>query len=359
MMPWEKGVGMIDVGVVGFGLAGRYLHAQVIRAVPGLRLAAVVQRSSDEAARIFPGTKVVRSLEELLAMESIRLIVIASPNQTHFAYGKQCLNAGRDVMVDKPITPTVAEAIELFSLAKRLGRVLTVFHSRRFDADFQSLREVIESGELGEIKRLDSYYDRYRPAPKPGAWREQPGPGSGIFYDLAPHMIDHALMLFGQPESLAADLRTERSGMATDDAFDLWLQYPQSLRVHLAATMLAVTARARFTVLGSKGSFVKQEFDGLELAMRSGNLPSGSWLVDSEEKWGEVAIAEETGVRRRKVQPKGDWRQFYENVRDVLLGKAELVVTPQQILDVMQAMELSQESNLRHCAMEWRSVEAP
>ncbi len=360
MMPWDSGKEMmIDVGLVGFGLAGRFFHAQIIQAVPGLRLAAVLQRSSDGAAKLYPGVAVVRSLEELLAIASIRVVVIASPNQTHYPYAVKCLEAGRDVVVDKPITPTVAEAAELFKLSKRLGRVLTVFHSRRFDADYQALRDVIDSGELGRITRMDSYYDRYRPTPKLGAWREQPGPGSGILYDLGPHMIDQALMLFGRPESVSADVRIEREGMLTDDAFDLWLTYPGSLRVHLAATMLCATPRARFMVLGTKGTFVKRDFDPLENALRMTQVPQEDWMLEPEEKWGELTIVEGGETRRRKVKSRGAWKQFYENLRDVLLGRAELAVKPQEALDAMVALELAQESNRRRCAVPWQNVELP
>ena len=159
---------MIEVGLIGFGLAGRCFHAPVIRAVPGLRLAAIVQRTGDSASRMFPDVRTVRSVEELLAIESIRLAVIATPNQTHFPLARRCLLADRDVVVDKPFATTVAEGLELLRLAKAGGRILTVYHNRRFDADFQALKKVAADGELGRILRFESTYDRFRPAAKPG-----------------------------------------------------------------------------------------------------------------------------------------------------------------------------------------------
>jgi scyllo-inositol 2-dehydrogenase (NADP+) len=348
---------MIDVGLIGFGLAGRYFHAPLIQAVPGLRLAAVLQRSGDQAAKRHPEARIVRSVEELLAIDSIQLVVIASPNQTHFPFAVQCLEAGRDVVIDKPITPALPEAIELFRIANKRGRLLTVFHNRRFDADFQAVRQVVTGGELGRILRFETHYDRFRPTSHPNAWREVPGPGSGILFDLAPHLIDHAMMLFGPPEAVAADIRIERSGFVTDDAFDICFFYPGNLRAHLRATMLCLTPRPRFVLIGEKGTFVKNEFDAFEQALRREEIPKGeSWVLDPEENWGVLTVAADGQTRKRKVASRGDWREFYANVRDVLLGQAALQVTPKQVIDVMIALELAQESQARRCVIPWRNV---
>jgi len=348
---------MIDVGLIGFGLAGRCFHAPVIRAVPGLRLAAVVQRTGDTAARMFPDVQTLRSVDELLAIQAIRMVVIAAPNQTHFALARQCLEAGRDVVVDKPFVITVAEGAELLKLAKKLGRILTVYHNRRFDADFQALQKVAADGELGRIIRLESTYDRFRPAPKPGAWREKPGPGSGVLFDLAPHLIDQALALLCTPEAVSGDIRIEREGFATDDAFDVMLHYRDGVRALLRATMLAVVPRPRLVVLGTKGAFLKRDFDPLENALRNGEIPRGeSWVVEREENWAQLAQIEDGQSRHRKLPPKSDWRQFYANVRDAIQGKAPLLVTPRQALDVMIALELAIESSNKQCAVAWRDV---
>jgi scyllo-inositol 2-dehydrogenase (NADP+) len=350
---------MIDVGLIGFGLAGRSFHAPVIRAVSGLRLAAIVQRRGDEAARTYPEARIVRSVEELLARETIRLVVIATPNQTHFPLAKQCLEAGRDVVVDKPFTTTVAEAVDLLRLASTNRRLLTVYHNRRFDADFQAARQVVWGGALGKMVRFESHYDRYRPTSKAGAWREKPGPGSGVLCDLAPHLIDQALTLFGRPVAISADIRIEREGFLTDDAFDLILRFSGSLRAELKATMLCATPRPRMVLLGEKGSYVKAAFDPLENSLRNGTVPQGdSWVLEKEENWGELTIAEAGGMRNWRVPSQGDWREFYANVRDALSGHAPLLVTPQQALDVMVALELAVESNAKRCEVPWRDVAA-
>lgn len=349
---------MIEVGLIGFGLGGKHFHSQVIHAVPGLRLAAILQRRGDEAAQRYPQARIVRSLEELLAIDSIRLIAIATPNQTHFSIAKACLEAGRDVVLDKPFTNTVADAVELFRIAKRCGRLLTVFHSRRFDADFQGLRNYLPKGELGRIVRFETHYDRYRPSGRPWLWREMPGPGSGILFDLGPHLIDHALMLFGPPQAVFADLRIEREGATTDDAFDLFLEYPENMRAQLCVSMLSVSPRPRFVVLGTKGSYLKTAFDPLEISLRALQVPEDDgWMMEREENWGVATLVENGQNVQKRVPSRGDWRDLYANVRDVLLGKAELLVTPQQVMDVMVTLELAQQSHTERRVLPWRRVE--
>jgi predicted dehydrogenase len=262
------------------------------------------------------------------------------------------------VVVDKPFVTTVAEAVELLRLAKKLGRVLTVYHNRRFDADFQSLRKAATDGELGRIVRFESTYDRFRPSAKPGAWREKPGPGGGVLFDLAPHLIDQALTLLGRPEAISGDVRIERDGFATDDAFDMMLYYPHGVRSLLRATMLALTPRPRLVVLGTKGTFLKKDFDPLENSLRNGVVPTGeSWVLEREEDWAELTQNADGQSRQTKIRPKGDWREFYANMRDAILGKAPLLVTPQQVLDVIVAIELALESSGKRCVVAWRDVE--
>jgi scyllo-inositol 2-dehydrogenase (NADP+) len=349
---------MIDVGLIGFGLAGRCFHAPVIQAVDGLRLAAILQRSGDSAAQAYSDVRVLHTLDELLAIDSLSLVVIATPNQTHFPLTKRCLEAGRHVVVDKPFTTNLGEARELVQLAKQRNRILSVYHNRRFDADFQALYNVVVSGELGRVVRFENSYDRFRPSPKPGAWREQPGPGSGVLFDLAPHLLDQAFMLLGQPLAVSADIRTERPGFATDDAFDLLMHFPEGARALLRGTMLAATPRPRFLVFGEKGSYLKREFDPLEMTLRNGQVPAGdSWVLEKEENWGELTLVEGGVSKTRRVPSVGDWREFYLNVRDAILGKAPLLATPQQALDVMIAMELALESNKSCTTVPWRSIQ--
>jgi predicted dehydrogenase len=349
---------MIEVGLVGFGLAGRAFHAPVIRAVPGLHLAAILQRSGTEAAEKYPDVRIVRSMDELLAIREIRLVVIATPNATHYPFAKQCLDAGRDVLVDKPFATTLEEAKSLVEIAEETGRLLTVYQNRRHDGDFQAIQQLVEAGTLGHIVRFETTYDRFRPQLKPGAWRETTQPGSGILFDIAPHLIDHALMLFGLPEAVTADVRTEREHALADDAFDITLHYLKGMRAVLRSSILAAAPRPRFVLLGTQGSFVKQAFDPQEMNLRRGYIPEDKpWGDEPEENWGVLTIpAGESFEERRIPSARCDYRDYYANLRDAMLRRAALAVTPEYALDVMRMLELARASSERRCTLPWPST---
>ena len=346
---------MINVGLIGFGLAGRSFHAPVISAVPGLRLAAILQRTGSEAAVAYPDAHIVRSLDELLAIPDIRLIVIATPNETHAPFARASLVAGRDVVVDKPFATSYEEAADLVQFAQKSGRFLTVYQNRRYDGDFQAIRKLVADGTLGRIVRFETNYDRFRPNLKPNAWREQQVPGAGILFDIGPHLIDHAMVLFGLPEAVTADIRIEREGGLADDAFDVMFHYPNSVRAVLSSNILAATQRARFLLFGTKGAFLKQTFDPQEMNLRRGQIPKDApWGGEPEENWGLLTLSDGTNTTQRRIpSATGDYRDYYANVRDVLLGEAEPAVTLPHALNVMRALELSGESNARHCTIPW------
>jgi scyllo-inositol 2-dehydrogenase (NADP+) len=349
----------IHVALIGFGLAGRCFHAPVISRVSGLRLAAILQRSGNEAAQLYPTARIVRALDELLSIDEIRLIVIATPNDTHFPLAKQCLAAGRDVVVDKPFTTTLDEAIALVQFAQQAGRLLTVYQNRRFDGDFQAVQQVVAGGELGRIVRFESNYDRFRPQLKPAAWREKAVPGAGILFDLAPHLIDAALVLFGLPEAITADIRCERDHAVVDDAFDLMLHYPRELRALLRASMLAATTRPRFRLHGTHGTYEKQAFDVQEPKLRAGRIPWEETPTEAEarDNEGVLTLLQPDGTTQARRIPPGntDYRDFYANVRDAILGRANLAVSPEYALNVMQVLELARESSARRCTLPWQS----
>jgi len=348
---------MIAAGLIGFGLAGRAFHAPVIRAVPGLRLAAILQRSGGEAAKLYPDVRIVRNVEEMLAMSDIRLIVVATPNDTHHPIAKQCLAAGRDVVVDKPLATTLEEALDLVKFAQERGRLLTVYQNRRYDGDFQAMQQLVASGRLGRIVRFESNYDRFRPQLKANAWRERSGPGTGILFDLAPHLIDHALLLFGLPDAVTADIRVERDNAIADDSFDLTLHYAGSLRALLRATMLAPVARPRFILHGTSGAYVKHAFDVQEPKLRDGRLPWNETPSEEEqeENSGVLTCVGADGATEQLIPPApSDYRSFYANVRDALLGTTKPAVTAQHALNVMRALELARASSSQRCTIPWR-----
>jgi len=347
----------IQVGLIGFGFAGSTFHAPIIDGVVGLHLAAILQRNGDSAAQAYPDACVVRSLPEMLALDSVSLIVVATPNDSHFPLAKQCLLAGRDVVIDKPFAPTYTEAAELAALAESHGRLLSVYQNRRWDGDFNTLQKLIASGELGRVVSYESHFDRFRPQLRSGAWREQAGPGSGVLFDLGPHLIDQVLVLFGLPASVNGDVRRERDGALADDAFDITLHYP-GLRASLRATMLASRPGPHFLVHGTRGSYVKYGLDPQEDALKRGERPGGTatWGREPAGAWGTLVLgavgsANDRGIpahagEERKVPTEaGDYRGFYENVRDAILRKAALAVTPQAALRVMRVLELAQLSS--------------
>ena len=346
----------IDVGLVGFGFAGRVFHAPIIAAVPGLRLRAIVQRSGDNSASFYPQATVVRSIEELLAIEELRLVVIATPNTSHYGLAKQCLLAGKDVVVDKPFATTYQEALELVELASQYRRLLTVFQNRRCDGDFRTIRKLLEEQRLGRIASYESHFDRYRLQTRPGAWREKAEPGSGVFFDLGPHLIDQAIVLFGRPTAITADIRIERDGAVVNDAFDVLLHYPK-MRALLRASMIAIAPEPRFLIRGEKAAFVKAGLDPQEEALKRGETPcDDTWGREARDKWGTLYASENEAVTAETIQTlPGDYRLFYANVRDAVLGEASIDITHEQMLDVMHGLELGVESSRKQCTLEWRT----
>ena len=345
---------MIDVGLVGFGFAGRVFHAPVISAVAGLRLRAIVERSGDDARKLYPDARVVKSIDELLAIDEIRLVVIATPNTSHYPLAKACLLAGRNVVVDKPFTTSYAEAEELVGLAKARGLLLTVYQNLRFNGDFRTILELVEQGRFGRIALYEAHFDRYRLQLRPGAWRERAGAGSGVFFDLGVHLIDQAMLLFGTPAAITADIRTEREGALVDDAFEVTLHYPKT-RALLRASMIALAPDLRFIVRGERAAFVKYGIDPQEEALRAGAAPrDDTWGREERQKWGSLYTPQNASAAAETIPTlPGDYRLFYANVRDAQLGKGPAAVTHEQMLHVMHALELAQASSLRRSTLDW------
>ena len=278
------GAGAIGVGLIGYGLGGSAFHAPLIRAEPRLRLHAVVTSRADQVRRDHPGVRVVASAAELLEDPAAELVVVAAPNAVHAELAAAALRAGRHVVVDKPFTLSTADADELIALAEAADRRLSVFHNRRWDSDFLTVRRCLDTGLLGQVSSVVSRYDRFRPVPK-GSWKEEDVPGSGILWDLGPHLIDQALVLFGPPDTLWADVGVQRPGVEAVDYLHLVLGYGR-LRVLLHAGMEVREPGPRFEVHGDRGSFLTWGLDrpevdtslvtevaGLELRGRLASVP--------------------------------------------------------------------------------------
>jgi scyllo-inositol 2-dehydrogenase (NADP+) len=347
---------MVRVGLIGFGLAGQAFHAPVIRGVEGMELACILERHTDNAKKRYPEVRIARTLDEMLSDKSIGLIVVATPNDSHFSYTKTCLEAGRDVVVDKPLTPTMEEAEQLVQLAKDRGRLLTVYQDRRWDGAFLTVKKLIAEGALGEVAEYETRFDRFRLDAKAGAWREKADfPAAGVLWDLGPHLLDGALVLFGEPETVYAKAMHQRPTSTIDDAFDVIFQYP-SLRATLRARIIAYAPSHHLLLHGTQGSFIKYGMDPQEEILRSSNCPDGldwgkDWGKDKQELWGTLSRVNET-PRKIKTE-RGDYRGFYANVRDAIEKKAPLDVTPEQFLRTMRALLLAHKSSQEGRVVRW------
>jgi len=321
-----------------------------------MELACILERHTNNAKARYPEVRIARTLDEMLSDRSLGLIVVATPNDTHFSYAKACLEAGRDVVVDKPLTPTLAEAEELVRLAKERGRLISVYQDRRYDGAFLTVKKLVESGALGRVAEYEARFDRFRLEAKPGAWREVADfPAAGVLWDLGPHLIDGALVLFGEPESVYAAALKQRETSTVDDAFDVILQYPR-LRATLRARIIAYAPGPHLLVHGTEGSFIKFGMDPQEEILRSPNCPDGldwgkDWGLEPEKQWGTLT---RVGEAPRKIQTeRGDYRGYYANIRDVIEKKAPLDVTPEQFLRTQRALVLAHKSSREKRVIRW------
>ena len=319
--------GIIRVGVAGYGLAGSVFHAPLIRACERMELSAVL--SSREAPRR------VSSLDELI--ERSDLIVVASPNTTHFPIAKQALETGRHVVVDKPFTATVAEADELIEIAARQKRVLSVFHNRRWDSDYLTVRDLWPA--LGEVLLFEANWDRFRPAIKQG-WREVPQDGAGLVNDLGPHLIDQTLQLFGSPDAVEADILAQREAAAVDDYFDVTLHYSRA-RVCLRSSSLVAAGRPRFAVHGTRGSYVKLGFDPQESQLKAGLDPGHSaYGIDPQPG----TFVHPGGASETVTSKRGNYLAFYEGIADAILDGAPVPVTAEDARDGIALIDLARDA---------------
>lgn len=329
----------LSVGLVGYGYVGRTFHAPLISATPGLRLAGIVS-SGAQAATDWPEATVHRTLDDLLATQP-DLVVIATPNDLHEPQARAALLAGCAVVVDKPFTLTVAEAEGLAALAEREGRLLSVFHNRRWDGEFLTVKDLIAEGALGTVRRFESHIDRYRPEIR-DRWRERAGPGAGLWFDLGPHLIDQALQLFGWPEGITADLAILRPGGQSTDYAHAVLRYP-GLRVILHADVTTPAADLRMAVHGDRASWIKAGIDVQEDQLKVGRTPGDAgWGVDPRAG---VLTDGATGETTETPGRAGDYGAYYRAVAAALRGEGPNPVTAAEAIQVMRLIEAGEVSN--------------
>lgn len=329
------------IGLVGYGLGGKVFHAPLIASVPRLQLRGVVTSRVAEVEADLPGVPALPDLDALLGDASVELIVVTTPSPTHHAVAERALLANRHVVIDKPMALSTAEADDLIATARAQNRTVVPYHNRRWDGDFQTLRQLVAEGRLGDVVHFESHFDRFRAAIKPG-WREEPQPGSGVLYDLGPHLIDQALVLFGMPHAVTADVLAQRDNARADDYFHLVLDYDRRRAVLHAATLVREPG-ARFAVHGAQGSFVKYGLDPQEEALKAGGRPGGSeWGMEPPERYGTLTHAD--GTRERVATLPGSYQAFYEGVLAHLRDGAPPPVRAEAGRDTLAVIEAARRS---------------
>jgi scyllo-inositol 2-dehydrogenase (NADP+) len=331
----------IPVGLIGYGLGGSVFHAPLIRAVPGLHLAAVVTSQHDRVEKDMPGMRVIATTAELLGDGAIDLVVVASPSTTHFEVARAALQAGKGVVIDKPFATTVREAQYLIDLAEGKGLFLSVYQNRRWDGDFLTVRRLIREGSLGEVVHYEAHFDRFRMDIRTG-WRETGGRGSGILYDLGAHLIDQVVDLFGMPQTVTADVFAQRPGAVATDYFHLVLEYGK-MRAILHGATVVKSPGPHFALHGDKGSFLKYGMDPQEDSLKAGRRPGDArWGVDDAENWGEFTPV--NGEKQRIETLTGGYENYYEAVAGALTGNGRNPVDPAGPRDVLAIIEAAMRS---------------
>ncbi len=350
-MPNAPRPGAVRVGLVGYGLAGAVFHAPLVAATPGLALAAVVTRDPERrarAARDHPGARLLDAPEGLWASgPEVDLVVVATPNATHAPLAAAALDAGCHVVVDKPFAVTAAEGAALAERARAAGRVLVPFHNRRWDGDFRTVRALAAGGAFGAVARLESRFDRWRPVPRAG-WKETSGPDAGLLFDLGPHLVDQALVLFGPVTHVYAELDRRRPGDPTvDDDVFVALRHRSGARAHLYASATAAQPGARFRVLGDRAAYEKWGLDGQEAALTAGARPGDpGWGEDPPERWGALGVegADDATAPRPVPTERGAYEQFYAGVLAAVRDGAPPPVDPADAVAGLLVLEAARRS---------------
>ena len=336
----------ISTALLSFGMSGRAFHAPFLHVHPGFDLSAVWERTTPQAAAIYPSIRSVRRLEEILEDPSIELVVVNTPTSTHFDYTRQVLLAGKHAIVEKAFTVSVNEARQLQQMAEERGLCLSVFQNRRYDSDYLTVKKMVESGMLGELLEAEFHFDRYKAALSPKLHKEMPMPGAGLLYDLGPHLIDQALFLFGFPDALFADIRTLRPGSVVDDCFELLLYYPR-LRVRLKSGYHYREPIPAYTLFGTRGSFHKSRADVQERDLQSGISPaSPDWGIEPKDEEGWLHTETNEGVIRENwpTEP-GNYLHYYEAIHQCIRERAPIPVSADAGIQVMRIIEAALQSS--------------
>lgn len=333
----------IRVGLAGYGFSGRFFHAPFLCADERFVLKKVLQREGSLAAEEHPGTEVVRTYEELLA-DDIDLVVLSLPHKLHFSYAEQAILAGKNVVVEKPFTPTAEEAIKLEQLAREKGVLLSIYQNRRFDGDFLTVQKLVNSGVFGKIVDFECNWERFAKGGSPKPWKNEQIAGNGAFYNLGVHLVDQVYTLFGMPKEIYAEFRKQRDVNVFPDNFRLYCYYEGMTAVIRASEMAAMPA-PRFVVQGTDAGFTKRGFDCQEASLCSGKcVTDPDWGMEPEANYG-LLLHTVTGATETIPTEAGNYAMFYDNIYKALCEGGELYVKPAQVVEVMRLMDAALLSN--------------
>ncbi len=336
----------IKTALCSFGMSGWVFHAPFLAVNPHYQLSAVWERSKNLAAAAYPGIHIFRSLDEMLADQSIELVVINTPNATHHDYARRAMLAGKHVVVEKPFTVTVNEAEDLIKVADQEKCILSVYQNRRYDSDFRTVKKIVQDNLLSQIVEAEIHYDRFKEEPGPKLHKEITGPGTGLLYDLGAHLLDQALQLFGMPQSVFADIAIMRERSKVDDYMELLLYYP-GLRVRIKSSYLVREPLPSYAIHGTKGSFIKARTDVQEVRLQAHEIPGGAdWGVEPPAEKGLLHTVIDGQLTREYIPSlKGNYGDFYDELYRAIREGAPIPVTASQGLDIIRLIEAAYVSN--------------
>jgi scyllo-inositol 2-dehydrogenase (NADP+) len=336
----------INTALCSFGMSGWVFHAPFININPGFNFYAVWERSKNIAQEKYPGVKTYRSLEDMLADDSVELVIVNTPNYTHYEYAKKALGAGKHVVVEKPFTITTDEGNELIALAENQNKKIAVYQNRRYDSDYKTIKKVVDGNWLGELVEVEMHFDRFKEELSPKLHKETPGPGSGSLYDLGAHLIDQALQLFGMPEKIFADIRPIRPISKVDDYFEL-LFYYKKMRVRLKSSYVVREALPGYVFHGLKGSFIKPKTDVQETMLQAGIIPDKSdWGTEPESEMGLLHTEKDGEIIREHIRSEqGNYGEYYEGIYGAIRNNKPLPVTAEEGVNIIKIIEAAYKSS--------------
>lgn len=336
----------IKTAICSYGMSGQVFHGPTLKVNNNFNVIRILERTKNLSENMFPDIVISRSYQEILENDEIELLVVNTPDKFHYKMVKQALEAGKHVVVEKPVTQKSGEVLELIELAKEKNLILTVYQNRRWDGDFLTVQKVLAENKLGRVVEFESHFDRYRTFIKPDTWKEEGDEYAGVLYNLGSHTVDQAYVLFGKPNAVSANLKIVRTGGVVTDYYDIRLEY-DGFSAILKCSYLVKDPGPHFTIHGEFGTFYKYGMDPQEDLLKAGNLPDGDKLGREEnEEWGALLYEKEGEEIEELVETvSGNYNIFYENVFNVIRNGAELLVKPEETAEVLKILEACLASN--------------